>query len=236
MCRFEPDSWSGVVQFIEFFTRLQNSWPTTSALTLLTFGFAAGWCVAWLVLLERLSHHRDLINSYKDALANKLPHSFPLDRRRNNAMAIGLGIIIVGLIVAGLGAIVIYNASAAQQIANEEPPSIRKEKESKKVQLQQFYMEGRELANRSLPKDMSPEDFKKYSDEGNVWLNKVVAWVQQNMGDAAKARLLDTSGMMTFAYGGAINEEHSRIINGLNNYCKNLQTLIVEFDAWNKST
>jgi hypothetical protein len=33
---------------------------------------------------------------------------------------------------------------------------------------------------------------------------------------------------------GAANDEHSKIINGLSHFCENLQTLIVQFDAWSE--
>jgi hypothetical protein len=93
-------------------------------------------------------------------------------------------------------------------------------------------VEGREIANRLLPKDISPDDFNHYKSDADAWLHKTVNWIQANLGEVAKARFLDTSGMLTFSYGGAVNSEHSQIVNGVNNFCKNLQTLIVEFDAW----
>jgi hypothetical protein len=37
-----------------FFTQFQSEWPTMSAASLVVFGFAAGWVVAWLVLRQQI--------------------------------------------------------------------------------------------------------------------------------------------------------------------------------------
>ena len=127
-----------------------------------------------------------------------------------------------------------YQTWRDEYVARVQAEQSKPQPEPRKTQLQLFYKEGQELVKRPLSKNISPEDFKKYEDEANAWLNKTINWIQQNMGETAKSRFLDTSRMFSFSYPGAINEEHSKVINGLNNFCKNLQTLIVEFNAWDE--
>jgi hypothetical protein len=103
---------------------------------------------------------------------------------------------------------------------------------AEKVQLQKFYTEGGDLLLRVIPKDISEVEFKKYQDECDAWLNRTVVWIGQNMGEAAKARFLDTASYVNWTSPNAVNQTHGNIINALVNYRKNLQVLIVEFDAW----
>jgi hypothetical protein len=207
--------------------------PFAAALIL---GCVAGWLAAWLILKQRLQHHRELIDHYKDVLAEKAPNTLatPAKRGRNAAMGLGVTLFVIGLIAISLGSAIIYNISVASA-----PPQISKtsaDKSARKAQLQKFYLEGGELLARPIPKDISEQDFKKYEDDCNAWLTRTVNWIGENMGDAAKGRFMDTSGYLSFSYPNAANAEHGKIIGGLNNFRKNLQVLIVEFDAWDSKS
>jgi hypothetical protein len=207
--------------------------PFASALIL---GCAVGWLAAWLILKQRLQHHRELIDHYKDVIADKAPNTLAATAKkgRNAAMGLGVTLFVLGLIALGLGSAIIYNISIASA-----PPQISKvvpEKSARKAQLQKFYLEGGELLQRQITKETSDADFSKYEDECNAWLNKTINWIGENMGDAAKARFLDTSGNLSFSYPNARNEEHGKIIGGVNNFRKNLQVLIIEFDAWDSKS
>ncbi len=145
-------------------------------------------------------------------------------------MGLGVTLFVLGLIALGLGSAIIYNISIAS--APPQIPKASADKSARKSALQGFYLEGGELLARPIPKDISAENFKKYEEDCNAWLNRTVNWIGENMGEAAKGRFLDTSGYLSFSYPNAANEEHGKIIGGINNFRKNLQVLIVEFDAW----
>jgi hypothetical protein len=115
--------------------------------------------------------------------------------------------------------------------AAERAIALSKDRSAEKAQLQKFYTEGGDLL-RLLPKDITEADFKKYNDECDAWLNHVVEWIAMNMGEAAKARFLDTVSYINYTSPNSVNPTHANIINALSNYRKNLQVLIVEFDAW----
>jgi hypothetical protein len=119
------------------------------------------------------------------------------------------------------------------RVIAEQTVAHSKQHAAEKAQLQKFYTDGGDLLNRNIPKNINDEDFKKYGDECDAWLNRTVEWIAQNMGEAAKARFLDTASYVTWTSPRAVNQTHGNIINALVNYRKNLQVLIVEFDAWN---
>ncbi len=53
-----------------------RQWPTVTAapafsVTILTIGLIAGWGAAWLVLKQRLTHHKELVEQYEKAATNK---------------------------------------------------------------------------------------------------------------------------------------------------------------------
>jgi hypothetical protein len=122
--------------------------------------------------------------------------------------------------------------SERKKSASLPPAPKPNDNKARKAELQKFYLEGGALLSTPLAKDISADDFKKYANDCNAWLNRTVQWIGVNMGDAAKARFLDTSGSLSFSYSNAVNAEHEKIIGGINNFRKNLQVLIVEFDAW----
>jgi hypothetical protein len=69
--------------------------------------------------------------------------------------------------------------------------------------------------------------------ECDGWLKQSIEWIGANMGEAATGRFLDKSNHYAASYSGAVNGEHNRLISALTNFRKNLQVLIVEFDAGN---
>lgn len=208
-------------------------------------GLIFGWLAAWVIFRQQLNHRRDLIDVLREALENKIPVQAALKRSRpvgaNRMVTMGLAILAAGILISAVGASVIYLGNKPEKSAGNLPVSTAdavtiSSKAERKKKLQEFYMSAGRLVNRQLPKDISEVDFKKYDAETNAWLNETLNWVKENMGDAAKARLLDMSGLLSFSYDGTVNEQHAKILQGLNNLRKNLQVLIVEFDAWdNKS-
>jgi hypothetical protein len=53
-----------------------REWPTVTAapelsVTILTIGLIIGWAAAWLILKQRLTHHKELVEQYEKAAANK---------------------------------------------------------------------------------------------------------------------------------------------------------------------
>ena|ERR1700677_3343158 len=133
--------------------------PFAAALIL---GCAVGWLAAWLILKQRLQHHRELIDHYKDVIADKAPNTLAATAKkgRNAAMGLGVTFFVLGLIALGLGSAIIYNISVASA-----PPQIPKsapEKTSRKAQLQKFYLEGGELLQKPITKETSDADFKNY--------------------------------------------------------------------------
>lgn len=155
-------------------------------------------------------------------------------RNRNVTFRLYFGVFLVfGFVAASFQT---WNEEHRARIAAEQTSAKTKNHAVEKAQLQKFYMEGGELLQKPITKETSDADFKIYENECNAWLNKTIVWIQENMGDAAKARFLDISGNLSFSYPNAKNEEHAHIISGINNFRKNLQVLIVEFDAWNSKS
>jgi hypothetical protein len=100
--------------------------------------------------------------------------------------------------------------------------------------LQEFYIEAGMLLDTQIAKGVSDEDFKKYADGIDVWLNNTANWIGGNLGPAAKAKFLDRSSAPFMMYNAAANDKHNNIINALTAFRKNLSTLI-ETNAWDKS-
>jgi len=135
--------------------------PFAAALVL---GCAVGWLAAWIILKQRLQHHRELIDHYKDVIADKAPNTLSATAKkgRNAAMGLGVTLFVIGLIAIGLGSAIIYNISVAS--APPQIPKVAPEKISRKAQLQKFYLEGGELLQKPITKEMSDADFKTYGD------------------------------------------------------------------------
>lgn len=63
---------------LEFFKTLRAEWATVSThleafVTTLIFGLVFGWIAAWLILKQRLDHHKELVEYYKDVVSDKIP-------------------------------------------------------------------------------------------------------------------------------------------------------------------
>jgi|SRR6185437_4845710 membrane protein implicated in regulation of membrane protease activity len=139
-----------------------------------------------------------------------------------------------------LGAVSLVGFSEAFRfINNRESALIAKasvvidKRAAKREQLQKFYIECGQLLNTPLKKPISDEDFKKYSDAADEWVNRTATWINNNLGEAATARFLDRSGAMSFSYSAAVNEQHNNIINALTAFRKNL-SILIETNAWDK--
>jgi|SRR6185437_2033401 len=144
------------------------------------------------------------------------------------------------VIAVALGAISLVGFSEAFRLINHREIALTAaasrhvdKRAAKREQLQKFYIECGQLLNQPLQKPISDEDFKKYTDAADEWLNRTATWINQNLGEAATARFLDTSGAMSFSYSGAVNPQHNNIINSLTTFRKNL-SILIETNAWDK--
>ena len=57
---------------------IREEWVTMMAhpaafMAVLTIGLMFGWAAAWVILNQRLTHHRELVDYYKEAVAGKAP-------------------------------------------------------------------------------------------------------------------------------------------------------------------
>jgi hypothetical protein len=50
-----------------------------------------------------------------------------------------------------------------------------------RLKLQQFYIEGGEILDTAIPKDISPNKFKKYGSRANIWVEDTANWIGENL-------------------------------------------------------
>lgn len=111
-CSQDVSRYSGSgMDLFELTKKLASEWPTVMAapstfVTILLVGFASGWFVAWLILQQRLTHHRERIEQLQEIVAEKISAKAykPLRIRKGRSMTLGLSLIVLGLIVAIVGA------------------------------------------------------------------------------------------------------------------------------------
>lgn len=234
------------MDLFQAYEHFRSNYPTMSAGSILLLGTLIGWGAGWLFFRQQMATLRERNDHLKEALEGKFPPHLASRLLRapqkmgRRGLTMGIGITAIGLLIAVFGLVLItreysstpVSPAAAPDPTKGEPSSGKNNSRSKRIaQLQKFYVDGGNLL-RILPKDISPDDFKKYEDECNAWLSETVKWIQENMGDAAKARFLDTSDALTFSSTAAVSQVHNNIINAITKYRKNLQVLIAEFDAW----
>jgi hypothetical protein len=106
----------------------------------------------------------------------------------------------------------------------------RRSKEAR-AKLRYFYTQIGDVLDETLPDDLALEEFEKYVARSNRCVSEAAAWIGANIGDAARARFLDKSGMLAAQVQGAINPRHNAIILNLSRYKQNLQAMI-ESEAW----
>jgi hypothetical protein len=149
----------------------------------------------------------------------------------------GIRIFVAALI--GAVSLIVFSESfrlinSREQALVAQASKVTDKRAEKRAQLQEFYIEAGQLMSQQLQKPVSDEDFKKYSDSMDAWLNKTANWIGVNLGPAAQAKFLDRTGAMTFSYSGAVNAEHNNIINSMTVFRKNL-SILIETSAWDKS-
>jgi hypothetical protein len=91
--------------------------------------------------------------------------------------------------------------------------------------LNEFYVEVGPLIGRKLPKD-DTASFEAYLNEANTWTNGTAKWIEDSLGKAARARFLDTTGIMAAYVQGAVNERHNDVLQKLIKFRQNLSALI----------
>jgi hypothetical protein len=94
--------------------------------------------------------------------------------------------------------------------------------------LQRSYVEGGELWNRAIT---TPADVDALDLDVGAWSERTSAWIESNMGVAAKERFLDPGQLAGLSWSNSVNQKHNNIRNFLINTRKNLSTLI-ETAAW----
>ena len=81
------------------------------------------------------------------------------------------------------------------------------------------------LAER-LPANLSADEFEQYLLRVNRCVTDAADWIGVNLGGSARAKFLDTSGLLAAHDQGAINPRHQNIILNLTCYRKNLLSMI----------
>jgi hypothetical protein len=198
-------------------------------------GLVIGYGFAWIILRNRLTHHQELVAYYKDVAADKLPNKASVIQSgqrvaNSRSMSFGLGIMVIGLVVAVIGGIVVFierPSVAAVASASKDRSAIR-------AQLQTFYIQMGQLIDTPLKKDISAEDFEKYKTESDKTLTDMANWIKENMGEAALARFADRSGMNQVYFSNAANETHNAMLMNETRFRQNLLAMI-ESSAWDKN-
>jgi hypothetical protein len=101
-----------------------------------------------------------------------------------------------------------------------------KVRESHVAKLQTFYSKVGDLLAEPLAKDSSKADVDKYLAKADAWIDDSAQWIKLNMGDAARDRFLDLSGMSAVRYQKAVDEAHNQALMNLTRLRQNLDELI----------
>jgi hypothetical protein len=122
-----------------------------------------------------------------------------------------------------------YRAALSEQSAAASGAEAKQEQarlQAIREQLQVFYVSGGLLVDRNLPKDISNEDFVKYVQEVETWINSTAGWIESHLGKAAASRFMDKGTGFTVSWNRAVNEHHNNIINVVGKFRENLAKLI----------
>jgi hypothetical protein len=91
----------------------------------------------------------------------------------------------------------------------------RTSQDGRKEILRSFYASAGPIITRELPKTISENDFESNTKEANLWANSCADWIEKNIGNAARARFLDRTGIEAASYQGAVNERHNATMSNL---------------------
>jgi hypothetical protein len=98
---------------------------------------------------------------------------------------------------------------------------------SRKIRkLKEFYAGADPIIHAQLEKTISEEDFKKYTQSADSWANNCATWIEAEMGQLAKARYLDRSGMQDVSITGAVNISHNTVVRNVTRFKANLLAMI----------
>jgi hypothetical protein len=66
------------MDLVDLFKNVEAEWAAVKAqsevfLATLAIGLSIGWTAAWLILKQRLTHHKELLDHYKEVVAEKVP-------------------------------------------------------------------------------------------------------------------------------------------------------------------
>lgn len=143
-------------------------------------------------------------------------------------------------VAVALGAVSLVGVSEALRSVNTrenliiaQAAAIADKRAEIRAKLQDFYIQGGNLLNLNIPKDISQPDFEKYIGDVNSWASVTSQWIKQNLGDAAEARFMDAGDISIVNWGRAANPAHNNAINYLTVWRKNLSQLI-ESPAWDR--
>jgi Trk-type K+ transport system membrane component len=102
---------------LEFFKTLRAEWATVSAhpeafATTFIFGLVFGWIAAWLILKQRLDHHKELVEYYKDVVSDKMPGNPSVSLSQlNRQWRLSWPLLLIGALFILVGIILAYSIS-----------------------------------------------------------------------------------------------------------------------------
>lgn len=99
-----------------------------------------------------------------------------------------------------------------------------------RAKLQELYIEGGELENRTIT---SQEDLAAYKTDMAEWMFSSRRWIRENMLEAAFSKFADVSNVLPFTNPNDFNKEHQKYRNTINKHRENLQTLM-ENEIWHE--
>jgi hypothetical protein len=97
--------------------------------------------------------------------------------------------------------------------------------------LKEFYAGADHIIHAKLSEAISEEDFANYVQRADSWANDCATWIAAEMGQLAKTRFFDLSGVQAVSNSGAVNNRHNNIVRNISRLKANLLVMI-ENPSW----
>lgn len=108
------------MELVDLFKIVEAEWAAVKAqsevfLATLAIGLSIGWTAAWLILKQRLTHHKELLDHYKEVVAKKVP-AIPVPKANSifsiRKMLTGIALLLL-IIIGPIYVILLSNKSAS---------------------------------------------------------------------------------------------------------------------------